>query len=187
MKKKPFLKYSVIVVFLLVSCNTDLHTKMWASKVLKNKPVVSIIDGYIECSYVENRGMVFGILNKTGFSRINNYLQYTTFMVAILLIIFLWINRKKSLSFLFPFITILAGALGNSIDRMKNGFVVDFIHIHLKDILNWPFFFNIADVFISAGLALLIIQMIFDNKHSLAKKKTQKNSFKQDTEHRRDT
>lgn len=60
-------------------------------------------------------------------------------------------HRLKLISLTF----ILSGAAGNMIDRMANGFVVDFIHLYYQD-FHWPIF-NFADIFISVGVLLLII------------------------------
>jgi signal peptidase II len=50
------------------------------------------------------------------------------------------------------------GAIGNLIAPFLYGYVVDFIHIQAGNVLNWPFYFNLADAFITIGMILLIIQ-----------------------------
>ena len=55
---------------------------------------------------------------------------------------------------------ILAGALGNILDRAINGFVIDFIYIHYKDFY-WPAF-NFADIYISIGVLIILLQIIND-------------------------
>ena len=56
---------------------------------------------------------------------------------------------------------ILSGAFGNLIDRIRLGYVIDFIHIHWKDAVEWPFLFNVADVLIVIGEILLLGLFIF--------------------------
>ena len=50
------------------------------------------------------------------------------------------------------------GAIGNLIDPFVYGYVVDFIHIHAGNVLNWPFYFNVADACITVGMILLLMQ-----------------------------
>ena len=55
------------------------------------------------------------------------------------------------------------GAIGNLIDRLRFGFVVDFIHMHWKDVLDYPWLYNIADACIVVGVIFLSIIMLFKN------------------------
>ena len=121
---------------------------------------MTIIDGYIEFTYVENRGAVFGLFN----NQESNYKHYIlsgfTFLSILFMIFVIWRLRELSFFYHLPFFIILAGASGNLIDRIRFGRVVDFIHIHWKDIVDWPFLFNIADVLIIIGGILLLIILI---------------------------
>ena len=60
--------------------------------------------------------------------------------------------------FLLPFLFFWIGALGNLIDPFKYGYVVDFIHIQAGDFLNWPFYFNLADAYITIGVFLILFK-----------------------------
>ena len=76
------------------------------------------------------------------------------------MMIFIWIYRKRSFLFLFPLLLLSIGAAGNLIDPFKYGYVVDFIHIHAGNILNWPFYFNMADAYITIGVFIMLLKEI---------------------------
>jgi len=81
-------------------------------------------------------------------------------LILIALSVFIWFKRKGSLFFIFPFLLIWAGALGNLVDSFNYGYVVDFIHIQFGNLLNWPFYFNLADAFVTIGVGLILIKEI---------------------------
>lgn len=159
--KKNILKYSIFLLITMTGFSIDLYTKNLAFKTLKNKEQKVIVKGFIECGYTENRGMIFGILNRSKSNFVYHILRHATPIGTFILLIFLIINRKYPFLYLLPFFIILSGALGNSYDKIRHGFVIDFIHLHFFDILDWPFYFNIADAIICVGMGLLIIQTIF--------------------------
>ena len=64
------------------------------------------------------------------------------------------------MGFLLPYLIILGGAVGNLIDRIRYGYVVDFIYFHIRDRFSWPIF-NVADILLSVGVGLLLIQLFF--------------------------
>ncbi|MDI6602408.1 MAG: signal peptidase II, partial [Thermoanaerobacteraceae bacterium] len=111
-----------------------------------------IIGNLLEFTFVKNKGAAFGILqNQTVFFII------ITLMVSVALIYLLisvpgQFYIKLSLSFIF------GGALGNLIDRIRLGYVIDFIHIS-----HWPVF-NIADMFIVFGSIILAIFIFISEK-----------------------
>jgi lipoprotein signal peptidase len=74
--------------------------------------------------------------------------------------VFIVIKRKRSVFFLFPLLLIAAGAGGNVFDNVTSGFVIDFIHIHLGALVDWPFFFNLADAYLCLGMGILLLMGI---------------------------
>lgn len=123
----------------------DQWTKYWASAHLAYKPPVPLIGEFLQLTYTRNSGVAFGLGAGTGF-------PYYLFSIAAALMILLMFlrgqvhgtGRKLALAL------ILGGALGNLIDRLKTGEVVDFIQIL------WGRFpvFNVADTAVSVGVAL---------------------------------
>ncbi|MGC9003249.1 MAG: signal peptidase II [bacterium] len=114
--------------------------------VLKNLPFgvsFPVINGFLYFTLTENRGIAFGAL-----SAFNSLFLSLLSLAIVILLLFFW---QEHSSYLY---LVVGGALGNILDRIRLGFVVDFIHIRF-----WPVF-NIADVFISLGVVLTLISAI---------------------------
>lgn len=111
-----------------------------------------IISGVLSLFYIQNRGAAWGIFE----GRIFFFFIITVFVVGYMIYSF---HKYKTDSKLvgWSFSLILAGALGNFIDRMLNGFVVDMIRL---DFVRFPIF-NIADVCLTVGVVLMIIYVLF--------------------------
>lgn len=147
----------IFAVVFLLSVLFDQITKLWASNVLKDGSSIEIINEFLRFSYVENRGAAFGILqNQKWF-----FIVVTIVMLAILSYMFF---KTKNISFLsrFSIVLIVGGAIGNFIDRLKFGYVIDFIDVRFGNVYDFPVF-NIADVCVVIGTFLMII-LIFFNK-----------------------
>ena len=171
-KLKSYFIIQAIFFIVLVAC--DQLFKYWASQTLKSNGPVVLIDGVLEFSYVENRGAAFGILQN------KQWIFFIITAIVIVAIVYLVIRIYKKLrayldksieedaifkpksfknAILLSFIlTILCGgAIGNLIDRVFNGYVVDYIYFK---IINFPVF-NFADICVDVAAALLIIFFIF--------------------------
>ncbi|MGI5873948.1 MAG: signal peptidase II [Bacillota bacterium] len=106
---------------------------------------------FIHLTYVRNTGAAFGILEG---GRVF-FIVFTLLLLAAA--VFLW--RKKGMErYHLPASLILAGAVGNCVDRVCRGFVVDFI-----DFTYWPVF-NIADIAVVCGTVLLALRILFDQR-----------------------
>jgi signal peptidase II len=158
--KNTVLKYAGIILILLAGCNSDYHTKKWAESNIKGKSAISLITNFIELGYTKNRGMAFGIMNNRTPNFLNTALIIFRIILLCALTLILVIFRRQSLLFLLPFLFIWIGAIGNIIDAFKYGYVVDFIHIHAGNLLNYPFYFNLADAYVSVGVFLLLVREI---------------------------
>jgi signal peptidase II len=164
---KAYLKISMIVAVLLAGCHSDVVTKHLATQSLKDQPAVPVISGYLDLNYTENEGIafsMFGSLTPEVRRPILAGLQMLSTLVILGLIV-VW--RKKSFFVLLPFALFVSGGLGNLIDRLRYGYVVDFIHFHIEDRFSWPVF-NVADILISVGIGLLILQMLFRKENPLS-------------------
>lgn len=162
---KTYGKYAFMALLLFGCCFIDLRSKQWAKRHLKGKHEIVLVKGCVELGFTENRGMAFGIFN--GSSRAQRYLTGLTWLRAIIftaVTIFVVVRRKRSVMYLLPFLLIWAGALGNLIDTFTQGRVVDFIHIHAGKIIDWPFFFNVADAYVCVGMAMLLFSGITARK-----------------------
>ncbi len=147
-----------ILISILVTVDQIIK---WISRTkLEKFESYPVIDGFFHFTYIENRGAAFGILqDKTWF------FVLITLLVIGYMIYFTQKNKKnidKKLIFVLSLIT--AGAIGNLIDRIWLGFVVDMFDF--RGI--WQFVFNFADVCVVVGGILLII-LIFRDKEILEK------------------
>ncbi len=140
---------SVIVV--LVDQVSKLSVKYFF---VYNKPY-KIIDDYIRLTYIENPGMAFGI-------KVDGQLFFTIFASFATIVIFVYIfrSRKEKLALRVALALILGGAIGNLIDRLVYGKVIDFIEIGFHNVY-WPIF-NIADSAVTIGMVILITLVLFD-------------------------
>lgn len=103
--------------------------------------------------YVENRGVSFGLLSEFN---IPFYLGILSLIISGY-IVYLILKTKNKLE-IIGLSLILGGALGNGYDRLVNGYVVDFIDIYIKK-YHWPAF-NFADLFITLGAILFLIEIL---------------------------
>jgi signal peptidase II len=163
------MKYLLVVLALTAGCNTDLLTKQMATDALKNDRSVDIVNGYLDLRYAENRGSAFSMFEDLPAYVRRPLLIGLALMQCLIIGAFLVYQRKRSFLFLLPFILIMAGGIGNLVDRIRFDYVVDFIYFHIEDDFHWPIF-NVADILITAGIILLLMQMLFakNEQHPLA-------------------
>ena len=156
-----FQKKSIIwpLVLIPVLVLLDQLTKQSAVSSLKDHDDVILIKGVLQLRYVENRGAAFGIMQN---SRV--------FFVALTLIVLAGasvfyirycLRHSPSAPVILLFSVLMAGAVGNLIDRALNGFVVDFIYFSLID---FPVF-NLADIYITCGCFLTLLYVIISDRH----------------------
>jgi len=133
----------------------DQITKFWIHKNLAFMTYLDIFP-FFKIVHFQNKGAAFSFLHDAaGWQR---YFLITVSMIAIVVIPFFIKKNKKEPLALWSFTFILAGAIGNLIDRIYYGYVIDFIYLHVNDFY-WPAF-NIADSFITIGAFLLIFDMM---------------------------
>ena len=153
--KAPKLKGILLILFLVL---LDQGTKYLAIRYLRGTSGITLIDDVLNLRYLENRGMAFGLLqNKILFL----VLTCIVFFVAI---IYLFIKAPATVYYrplLYTAAIVFAGAMGNFIDRVFRGYVVDFIYFSLID---FPVF-NVADIYVVCSGVLLIILVCFKYKN----------------------
>ena len=152
MKKKNI--FCILFVFLLVVI--DQINKLLVVNLLENGNYI-IIKNLLRFSFVKNEGAAFGILS-------GNLLILV--IITLILILYIFREIRKNVDnklMLFSYLLILSGALGNLIDRIFRGYVVDFISFRFfgKDMA----IFNMADSYITVGVIALIIILIGEMYH----------------------
>lgn len=148
-----FMLFLMIIIGVLL----DQWSKYLALR-LKGQPDIPLFQG-LSLSYVENRGVAFGLLKDFPI------VIYIVSVLAILLIIKFLIDYKNILPFSSKIFLsmIISGALGNLLDRIVRGFVVDFISVRFPWGYHFPVF-NIADILVVIGCFLFIITSFFNKE-----------------------
>ena len=147
-------KYLSAFISIIVLIFIDQYTKILAITHLKDQEPFVIWDGVFELRYLENRGAAFGILQ--------NQQLFFVIMTAIVLAVILFLfkrtpDTKRYLPLRLTAVFITAGAIGNMIDRVLRGYVVDFFYFSLID---FPIF-NVADIYVTVTFFVLAILLLF--------------------------
>ena len=141
----------------------DQVTKAIATAELTMYKAVAVMPSF-NFTLMHNEGAAFSFLSDAGGWQ-RWFFTIISLIVSVVLV--LWIKKLKPAEKMqaIAFSLILSGAVGNLIDRVRFGYVVDFIEIYIKvdgDKLSWPAF-NIADSAITVGVVILIIDTLFPN------------------------
>jgi len=137
----------------------DQITKIWAINNLKNAGTITIIPNFFRLVYVENFGAAFGILQN------KRWIFIVISVTVIIGIVFFLLRHYNKLNIFvkIALAMLLGGAIGNFIDRIRLGYVIDFLSFRLFNAYEFPVF-NVADIFIVIStFAILILIML--NKH----------------------
>lgn len=149
MKRFPYIAHA-LVCFLLVLF--DQITKYFAREYLKAAPK-ALWDGVFSLHYHENRGSIWGILQ----GKVDVLLLASVLIFALLIYVYIKMPKTSEYSMLFwVLVVMVAGAIGNTIDRIFFGFVTDFLYFEL---INFPIF-NVADCYLTV-CAFLTVLLVF--------------------------
>lgn len=156
---KRNLYYFLFIIFLFV---TDQVTKAVISKKIALMSTKSIVPGFLNLTHVRNTGAVFGFFSQSG----NRFLFIAltlASLAALGFVVYYFVKTAPSQKLMkFSLSLILAGALGNLLDRVLRGYVVDFLDFYIKR-WHWPAF-NVADSCITIGAMLIICIFFFKRK-----------------------
>ena len=150
LKKNIFYFFFILFIFIL-----DRVTKLWIISIFNSENNLEIkISSFINLNLIWNKGIAFGLFS---YGEKFEYNLLTGLIIMIIAIVFWMIIKTKGLE-KYGFLMILGGALGNIFDRLYYSAVPDFIDIYYKN-FHW-FVFNVADIFITVGVLMLIINEI---------------------------
>lgn len=110
---------------------------------------------FLDLAHIHNFGISFGLFSGWASSWFFVFLG----LIVTFLIIYMMMQSKNKIE-KWGFLLIIAGALSNIFDRALNGYVIDFIYLHFKDFY-WPAF-NFADIYISIGVSIIVVQILTD-------------------------
>ena len=146
----------ILLIFLL-----DRITKIYVihlDEIFLNSEIISL--KFINIQLIWNEGVAFGLF---AFDDKSFYNMITGFIVIIILTLIYFIRKTRGIE-KYSFLIILGGALGNVFDRFFYSAVPDFIDIHYQN-FHW-FIFNVADIFITLGVLLLIFSELLMKKRN---------------------
>ncbi len=153
-----FIKYILIIIATII---VDQLSKFWIVSNFDLYESQTIIDGFLSLKYVQNTGAGFSILEGKML-----FLLLVTCVALIFLLYLLFKANDKAILEKVSISLMIGGALGNFIDRLNLGYVVDFIACN---IFGYPFpVFNLADSFLTIGVLLFIINILKESRHGKA-------------------
>lgn len=153
MKQKKSLMISFIIGFVIL-VGLDQWTKGLVVAHLKGKSPFEVWHNVFEFSYLENRGAAFGVMQE---KQIFFFIIALLVLAAVIYIIVKMPAKRRYGPLAVCLLLVSSGAVGNMIDRISQGYVVDFLYFKL---INFPIF-NVADCYVTIGAACLVCLIIF--------------------------
>ena len=144
-------KRGIVAVIVLLLIGLDQLVKNYVVQQIPLGEVRSWIPNLVSLTYLQNRGAAFSMLQDQQW-----LFAVITLVVMVGAIWYLHKHMEDSLCLVFGLTLIIAGGLGNFIDRMSQGFVVDMFHL---DFINFAIF-NVADSYLTVGVIVLLIAML---------------------------
>lgn len=154
-------KQSYFIISLVVLA-IDQVTKVWATRWLRPIESYEVIPGLFRLTYARNRGVAFSMFADAEFE-VKWVLAAVSACAAAAVIYYLTRAALHSRRLNFSLSLLLAGIVGNLIDRVRLGEVVDFLDFHWRSQFTWPTF-NAADAAICVGAALLALELLREER-----------------------
>lgn len=150
----------------------DQTTKAWATQTLRFGGDMPLIAGFLNLTYAQNPGVAFSMLDQQGDAG-RWGLSAVALIAATLVLYFFWRTPRTDDRVMGALALLLAGIAGNVTDRLRLGFVVDFIDVQFG---SWHYpTFNVADSAICIGAGLLLIDMFLIGKPEARSQKPEAN------------
>lgn len=148
-------KFYVLVALLVLV--VDRATKVQIQNRFDLYDSISVIDGFFDITYVHNTGVAFGLFSSTSSAWQAAILSLFTLGAIIFVGVYSMRSAVTNRLLQYGLVLILGGALGNLYDRIRFGYVIDFLEFYVGA-YRWPTF-NVADTAISIGVLLLALEM----------------------------
>ncbi len=153
-------KYCILALTAPVILISDQLTKLYIDRTMKLYESIPVVDGLFSITYLRNKGAAFSFLSDASW-RLPFFLLATAIAVVAILVAFNKLRddqRFAAVSLTF----ILSGAVGNLIDRVRMGEVIDFLDVYWRS-HHWPAF-NVADSAICVGVAMLALDLFREER-----------------------
>ena len=155
----PWQKWRLLAVVSVVAVVLDQLTKLWAVRSLRPIGIKTVLRGYFDLRYSLNTGAAWSFLADSD----PTFRRWFFLSATIVAMVFIATMYRRALAsqraFRWALALLFGGAIGNFIDRLRSGQVIDFISLHLRDRFHWATF-NVADIAITVGLLLLAFDML---------------------------
>lgn len=149
----------------------DQTTKAWAKQVLRPQGDREIISGLLNFAYAQNTGVAFSMFDDHGDTG-RFGLSIVAIIAGVLVLFYFWRVPRAHDRLLSALALLLAGIAGNVTDRLRLGYVIDFVDVQFG---SWHYpTFNIADMAICVGAGLLILDMFLSGKKKKSEESNQK-------------
>ncbi len=158
----------ITVALILLGVGLDQLTKYLVVTNMELYESIDVIPGVFRFTYVQNKGAAFGSFDD---QRWVFMLLSSVMIIGILVYIFLKKPREKLM--LSALILVVSGGIGNMVDRIFLGYVVDFIDFCAFPQI-WRWVFNVADTFVCVGVGILILWLILDTVRTMKLEKAKK-------------
>ncbi|MFQ5657368.1 MAG: signal peptidase II [Candidatus Methylomirabilales bacterium] len=152
MNAAPFYIFAGTIVFL------DQVSKLFVQRTLLLGQVIPVIPSFFNLTYVLNPGAAFGFLSSAPAALRGPFFTGISVFAAIFIIYYRSAHRQMNLLSSLALSLILGGAVGNLVDRIRLGMVVDFLDFYYAG-YHWPAF-NVADSAITVGVALMVFELL---------------------------
>ena len=147
-KKKNVLNFTIILLIFFLDKISKYFVVNFLSSI--NEKVIKI-NSFLNINLISNEGIAFGLLALDK----KNYYDLLTLLILLIVLILIYLMMRSNGLEKISYSMIIGGSLGNLTDRIYQRSVIDFIDIHINN-LHW-FIFNIADIFITLGVIILVI------------------------------
>ncbi len=157
----------MIIAFLvaLIAVIADVLSKWAVVTYLQGQGSVTLIEGILDFTYVENRGMAFGML--AGHRWV--FMVFTVVLLIAIAVFLFYYRKDANLWLKIACGLVMGGGIGNMIDRVSLGYVIDFIDFCAFDF--WVWVFNVADACVCVGVFMLAIYLVIDSIRAEREKK----------------
>ena len=137
-------------LFLIIAALVVVLDQVTKLLLNSNRPHVALLPGFLDLVYVENTGAIFGLFHSH-----SEFFIVLGIAGVIAILVFLRYFPPITTLGAVSFALILSGAAGNLIDRIRFGYVIDFVSMHVQELFYWPAF-NVADTALTVGKIALI-------------------------------
>lgn len=156
-------KYVILIVILILIIGLDQLTKWWITQEFTLGMTIPVIRDFFNLTYVQNQGAAFGLLAQAHPSfRVPFFIIVPFLALGSIGYIFRRLPHDDSFMAI-AFSLVISGAIGNLIDRLLLGYVVDFLDFHWKWAYHFPAF-NVADSAICVGVGMLMLDLFLQER-----------------------